>query len=47
MQLTFPPKTSSPIMRHAAVCIVLVLRSSAADDVMMRVINVHAAEVCA
>jgi len=32
---TFPPKTSSPIIRHAAVCIVLELRSSAVDDDVM------------
>jgi len=43
---TFPPKTSSPIIRQAAVCKVLVLRSSAADDVMMRDVNVPAADVC-
>jgi hypothetical protein len=34
---TFPPKTSSPIIRHAAVCIVRVFLSSAeVDDVMIR-----------
>lgn len=33
--LTFPPKTSSPIMRHAAVWIMLLLRCSA----MFRAVN--------
>jgi len=33
---TFPPNTSSPIIRHAAVCMVLEFRSSAVDEVMMR-----------
>lgn len=42
--LTFPPSTSSPIIRHAAVWMVLELRSSAdTDDVMTLFENVYAA----
>jgi hypothetical protein len=45
---TLPPKTSSPIIKHAAVFIVLEYRSSRADDdVIMLLPNVLAAECCA
>lgn len=32
---TFPPSTSSPIIKHAAVCIVFVALTAAADDVIV------------
>jgi hypothetical protein len=36
IECTFPPRTSSPMIRHAAVCIVLDLFSwNVADDVML------------
>jgi len=47
---TFPPSTSSPMIRHAAVLIVRLLRSLAAWDVadsdMMVGREEEAAEVC-
>jgi hypothetical protein len=46
-KLTFPPKTSSPIIRHAAVWIVLEFLSSAALDVMtpLAALEIAAADV--
>lgn len=32
--LTFPPRTSSPMIRHAAVCIVLVALTMAGDVIV-------------
>jgi hypothetical protein len=46
-KLTFPPRTSSPIIRHAAVWIVLEFLSSAVLDVMtpLAALEIAAADV--
>jgi hypothetical protein len=48
---TFPPSTSSPIIRQAAVCIVLDFLSPGADDVMAAILveldKAATAELCA